>query len=94
MSPKKFSPEFKEQCVRDVVSSGNTVADVARLHGVGAETLRNWVHAYRRDHADAEPVLSESERAELARLRKENRLLREEREFLGKATAFFAEKYR
>jgi transposase len=52
------------------------------------------VNAYRREHAGEEPEVSESERVELARLRKEIREMRAEREFLGKAAAFFAKEYR
>jgi len=94
MAPKKFSPEFREQAVHAVIDSSRTVADVAREFHVGPETLRNWVNAYRRAHPDLVPVISESERAELERLRKEVRDLRQEREFLGKAAAFFAKEYR
>ena len=94
MAPRKFTPEFKAEAVRAVISSSRTVADVAREFGVGAETLRNWVNAYRREHAGEEPEVTESERNELARLRKELRDLKAEREFLGKAAAFFAKEYR
>jgi len=61
---------------------------------VGPETLRNWVNAYRRAHPDLVPPVSESERVELERLRKENRELKAEREFLGKAAAFFAKEFK
>ena len=94
MAPKKFSPEFRAQSVRAVIEGSRTVADVAREFGVGPETLRNWVKAYRREHPEAISEASESERAELERLRKEIRELRAEREFLGKAAAFFAKEYR
>jgi transposase len=94
MAPKKFSPEFREQVVHAVIDSSRTVADVAREFNVGPETLRNWVNAYRRAHPDAVPVISEPERIELERLRKEVRELRQEREFLGKAAAFFAKEYK
>jgi len=94
MALKKFSLEFREQVVRAVIDSSRTVADVAREFNVGPETLRNWVNAYRRGHPDAVPVISEPERVELERLRKEVRELRQEREFLGKAAAFFAKEYR
>ena len=94
MTRKKFSPEFKAEAVRAVIESSRTVAEVARDHGIGSETLRNWVNAYRRDHADELPEISEPERAELARLRKEVRELKAEREFLGKAAAFFAKEFR
>lgn len=94
MAPQKFSPEFKDEVVRAVLDSSRTLAAVAREYGVGAETLRNWVRKYRRDHAGDIPEIAGDERAELERLRKENRELRMEKEFLGKATAFFAQKYR
>lgn len=94
MASQKFSPEFKAEVVRAVISSSRTVADVAREYNMGAETLRNWVNAYRREHAGDEPEVSESERQELARLRKENRDLKAEKEFLGKAAAFFAKEFR
>lgn len=94
MAPKKFSPEFREQVVRAVIDTSRTVADVAREFNVGPETLRNWVNAYRRANPDAVPAVSESERVELDRLRKEVRELRQEREFLGKAAAFFAKEFK
>jgi len=94
MAPRKFSPEFRAEAVRAVISSSRTVADVAREYDMGAETLRNWVNAYRREHAGDEPQVSESERQELARLRKEIRELKAEKEFLGKAAAFFAKEFR
>ncbi len=90
MSPRKFTPEFKDEAVRSVITSSRTVAEVARELGMGSETLRLWVKAYRRKHVGEEPPMSESESAELARLRKELRDLRSEKEFLGKAAAFFA----
>ncbi len=58
------------------------------------ETLRSWVNKYRKDNADKAPALSEPERAELARLRKEISELRAEQAFLKKAAAFFAKEYR
>lgn len=57
-------------------------------------SLRNWVNAYRAAHAGEEPPLTISERARLRELEKENRELKLEREFLGKAAAFFASEYR
>ena len=90
--PKKYSPEFKEACVLEVIRNSRPIARVARENGVVAQTLGNWVAAYRREHADDEPELSLSERARLKELERENRELRMENEFLGKATAFFAKK--
>lgn len=91
---KSFSPAFKQEAVRAVIEDSRPVAEVARKLHVVEQTLRNWVNAYRLEHADDEPPLSLSERAELAELRKENRELRLKAEFLGKAAAFFAQEYR
>ena len=77
-----------------VVEESRAVASTAREIGVGEQTLRNWVNAYRRSHAGEEPPLTISERARLRELEKENRELKLEREFLGKAAAFFASEYR
>lgn len=92
----RFSPEFKEQMVQSYLDQQDrkTVSQVARENGVGTETLRSWVKKYREANPQAEPPLTISERARLAQLERENRELRLEREFLGKATAFFAKEYR
>ena len=94
MAPRKFSEEFRTEAVRAVIESSRTVTDVAKEHGIGVETLRSWVKKYRNEHAGDEPELREPERAELARLRKENRELKMEQEFLKKAAAFFAKEFR
>ncbi len=94
MALGKFSEEFKTEAVRAVIESSRSVADVAKEHGIGAETLRSWVKKYRNEHAGDVPELKEPERVELSRLRKENRELRLEQEFLKKAAAFFAKESR
>lgn len=92
----KYSPEFREQAVRAVIDTSRPIADVARELGLVAQTLSNWVNDYRHRHAGENPEekLTVSEKEELARLRKEVRELRMEKEFLGKAAAFFAKEYR
>ena len=92
----KFSPEFKEQMVKAFLEQEGrkNLSEVARDNGVGAETLRVWVKKYRDLHPREEAPLSISERARLAELERENRDLKLEREFLGKAAAFFAKEYR
>ena len=94
MSSKKvrFSPEFKEQLVLAFldVEGSKTLSQFARDNGVGAETLRGWVKRYRAANPVVEAPLTISERARLAELERENRELKLEREFLGKAAAFFA----
>lgn len=79
--------------VREVIERSRPVVDVARENGVAEQTLRNWVGAYRGEHREDEPPLGADEREKLRRLEKENRELRQENEFLGKAAAFFAKKH-
>ena len=87
---RKFSPEFKEEAAKLVIESNRPVASVAREVGVTEQTLRNWTNDYRIKHAADEPPLTVTERARLRELEKEVRELRLEKEFLGKAAAFFA----
>lgn len=91
---RSFSPEYREQVARMVVEESRAIASTARDVGVNEQTLRNWVNAYRAAHVGEEPPLTVSERARLRELEKENRELKLEREFLGKAAAFFASEYR
>lgn len=91
---RSFTPEYKDEAAKLVVELSRPVASVARELGLKEQTLRNWVNSYRETHADAEPPLTLSERARLRELEKEVRELRLEKEFLGKAAAFFAREYR
>lgn len=91
---RSFSPEYKEQIARMVVEESRAIPSTARDIGVNEQTLRNWVNAYRAAHADEEPPLTISERARLRELEKEVRELQLEKQFLGKAAAFFASEYR
>jgi transposase len=91
---RSFTPEFKEEAAKMVVETTRSVTSVARELSLNPQTLRNWVNDYRKTHATEEPSLSVSERSRLRELEKEVRELRLEREFLGKAAAFFASEYR
>jgi transposase len=91
---RSFTPEYKEQAARMVVEESRAIPSTARGIGVHEQTLRNWVNDYRKNHAGEEPPLAISERARLRELEKEVRELRLEKEFLGKAAAFFASEYR
>jgi transposase len=93
MTRKNFSPEYREEAVKMVLESSRPIAQVARELGLNEGTLGNWVNTYRRAHAGEEPPLTISERARLRELEKEVRELKMEREFLGKAAAFFASKH-
>ena len=91
---RSFSDEFKAGAVRLVLDEGTTVAAAARDLGVTESALRTWVERARADRTQGRTGLTTAEREELARLRKENRILQEEREILKKAAAFFAKERR
>ena len=82
-----YAPEFKAEAVRLVRTSSDPVTKIARDLGVSMSTLRLWVAATR---PTPELPLTDDERSELRRLRREVRELRMERDILKKATAFFA----
>jgi transposase len=98
MSPKVtkrkrrlFTPEFKSEAVRLVRASGKTVAMVARELDLTATCLRAWVHQAAVDEkSDGQGALTTDERAELTRLRRERRVLEQERDFAKKCAAYFA----
>jgi len=87
---RSFTDEFKAGAVRLVIDEGKTVAQVARDLDLTPSALSGWVHQARADRSKGKTGLTTAEREELALLRKENRSLRMEREFLKKAAAFFA----
>ena len=90
MSTKK-SEEFKREAINLVLTSGLSQKQVAADLGIGQSTLGKWLSQYRSSPEGAAQVQAdESVEAELHRLRKENRILKEEREILKKATQFFA----
>lgn len=91
-----YAPEFRQQMV-DLVHSGRDPADLSREFEPSAQAIRNWVvEADRREGRGepkpvvADPALTLAERDELARLRRENKQLRVEREILSRAAAWFA----
>ncbi len=88
---REFSPEYKDEAVRLVINTGRAVATVARELGVNEATLGRWVNAFKARQDAGDGALSETERAELARLRKENSELKLDRAFLKKASLFFAQ---
>jgi|SRR5689334_1317365 transposase len=85
----RYTPEFKRQMV-DLVRSGRTPAALAKEFGPTPWSISLWVKQDARDGGKGDGGLSSAEREELARLRRENRKLKEEREILSKATAWFA----
>ena len=90
--PAKYPLEFRREAVALVRSSGRPVAEVARSLGIAEGTLWNWVRADREatERAQDPEALTESERAELKRLKKLNAQLEIDNEILRKAAAYFA----
>ena len=91
---RQFSEEFKEGAVRLVLDEGKSVGAVARELDLTASALSLWVRRARAERTQGKSGLMKEEREELARLRKENRILAEERDILKKAAAFFAKQSR
>jgi transposase len=87
---RQFDDDFRAQAVRLVLDEGKTIAATARDLDLTPSALRTWVDRARADRTRGRTGLTTAEREELARLRKENRELRVERDILKKAAAFFA----
>jgi len=90
---RSFTEDFKSGAVRLVLDEGKTIPQVARDLDLTQSALRTWVERARADRTKGKTGLTSEERAELGRLRKENRELRMEREILKKAAAFFAKEH-
>ena len=85
---RKFTEEYRREAAKLVIDTDRPIAHVAEELGIGAQLLGKWVRA-EKQRRDVGTGLSEDERKELVRLRREVRELRLDNEFLGKA-AFFA----
>jgi len=87
---KHYEDDFKEQAVRLVLESDQSTAQIAKDLDISPGNLRRWIREFR-NRGDDKDMLSKEDAAELARLRRENKRLRAERDILKKATALFAE---
>ena len=84
-----YLPEFKRRLV-EMVRAGRNPEELAEKFEPTAQSIRNWVAQADRDDGHRQDGLTTEEREELRRLRRENKVLREEREILKKAAAWFA----
>src|SRR3954465_14439618 len=82
----QYPPQFKAEAVQLVRSSGRSISKIAKDLGVSGNSLRNWVKQSEIDQGERQGLTTE-EREELRRLRRENRVLKQERDFLKKAGA-------
>jgi transposase len=85
-----YPPEYRRRIV-ELARAGRSIRELAREFEPSAETIRQWVKQAGLDEGLRSDGLTTSEREELNRLRRENRVLREEREILSKAAAWFAQ---
>lgn len=84
----KPTEEFRREAVRIALSSGRTIGQVAADLGIGKSTLGKWISRHRESDLLSGP--HDDVQKELARLKRENEILRQERDLLKKAAAFFA----
>jgi transposase len=84
-----YPEQFRREAVQ-LVRDGRSIPDVAASLGVSQQSLRNWARQDGANRGEREDALSTVEREELRRLRRENARLKQERDILKHATAFFA----
>ena len=87
--PRLYPPEFRQRIV-ELFRQGRSAESLARQFEPSAQAIRNWAKQADRDEGRSTEGLTSAEQEELRHLRRENRVLREEREILKKAAAWFA----
>jgi len=85
-----YPQEFRQQ-ILELVRLGRTPDELSKEFEPTAQTIRNWIKQNELDAGKREDGLTSNEKTELVRLRKENKRLRQEREILAKAAAWFAQ---
>lgn len=90
MSTPRFTPEFKQEAVRQIVERGHSVADVSARIGVSAHSLYKWVKAIAPDRSEQRAAELTEAKGEILRLRAQLRRTEEERDILKKAARYFA----
>lgn len=90
MSTQRYSPEFKEEAVRQIVDRGYSVTEVSQRLGVSSHSLYKWVKAVKVDRTDQQAADLIEAKSELLELRAQLRRTEEERDILKKAARYFA----
>jgi len=88
MSHQRFSPEFKDEAVRQITQRGYSVKEVAERLGVSTHSLYKWVKEAKPAKAEADELAAT--KLEMQKLKAELRRVQEERDILKKAAAYFA----
>ena len=91
MSNQRYSPEFKDEAVRQIVDRGYSVAEVSERLGVSAHSLYKWVKAVKPDKTDEQVAALIEARSEVLRLKAQLKRTEEERDILKKAARYFAQ---
>ena len=91
MSNQRFSPEFKDEAVRQIVDRGYSVTEVSERLGVSAHSLYKWVKAVKPDKTDEQAAALIEARSEVLKLRTQLKRTEEERDILKKAARYFAQ---
>ena len=90
MSNQRYSPEFKDEAVRQVLERGYSVSEVATRLGVSTHSLHKWVKAAKPDKSTEQDKELFEAKSEILKLRAQLRCTEEERDILKKAARYFA----
>lgn len=90
MSNQRYSPEFKDEAVRQVLERGYSVAEISERLGVSTHSLHKWVKAVKPDKSEQAAADLIESKSEILRLRAQLRRTEEERDILKKAARYFA----
>ena len=90
MSNQRYTPEFKEEAVRQVIERGHSVADVAERLGVSNHSLYNWVNAVKPGKSEVQEKELNDAKKEILSLKAQLLRAEEERDILKKAARYFA----
>jgi len=91
MSGQRYTPEFKDEAVRQVVERGYSVSEVAQRIGVSKHSLYKWVNAVKPNGDEEQAEELAQAKHEILKLRADMRRLEEERDILKKAARYFAQ---
>ena len=90
MSSARYTPEFKDEAVRQLVDRGHSVAEVAERLGVSSHSLYNWIKAVKPGKNEQQTQELNEAKSEILKLRAQLRRAEEERDLLKKAARYFA----
>jgi transposase len=90
MTSQRYSPEFKDEAVLQIIDRGYSVAEVSQRLGVSAHSLYKWVKAVKPDKTEQNTAELIEAKSEILKLRSQLRRMEEERDILKKAARYFA----